>query len=1002
MSDQTQEIIRPEELDNQLSEDLNVGEKISQVSEALITLIKDIGNRDDITKVSNIVLTLISQEEIYNRLFAMYEAIYGIRQRLHSLRQLEEYHPEDQAQFQKRAAEIIRQNIFLAQREVFFKIVNAKEVAEGERNEDGPALLFPGIEKSKTAILKEIQSKNQQLRPVAIDICKSFQGIADKYIETEQFKPGEKPSYDTISQSYERERSIRSDILGNISLSSIDDVTYLNTLINAFEQLKKTYRLKIKALSDKESENVVNFEQKVKVLKDGQDMVDKRLKPLQVLKGLIIRFPQLEKQLDFFAESHYQAKAVMKFLEEVNLEMAHVFKQYSLESFTVVSFLRYKLNCTSHMYQSIYYYYAVVQIETDMERALKRRHKTSSGQTSGDTVEKELFDTGIPAIVRKIHEAVSRMNEGTYEIHMAFLDYKVSPQLDSLRKSLVLQTEKINSLHKKVMLLYKKARQLFLKFLADDLGSTRLIDQFVNYLKVYRELPEANDIRKAFTKLLATRQKDLAILEKELSKRYGEKLDADKISAMAQLKIRQDFQNDLINEIQEHPRAQDMFLHIIREFIKTQDEQDASHKSDNTIIWTIHRDFPNELLQFKVHEAGLFKKILRNPNLSERDLAICFLAANITPQEIESFSRILPALPRNEFQLDSPFGRMLLDIKTMHKERLQLRGGSVSHLTEKIYEKREHMKLVNSICLFLKVCTDPFYKKVDAEESKVNQLINLQKRKYRKELNEVIRYWQYLVQEQFSPGQGVRGRFRSYKPSEKDLMSKYISPEQLDTIERQLESSYDLDPESKLFEVECFLMEIAEGLFANFKEDLHIKAVFENHEKSKKIKKNYIQQDEFENILDSESFVPHIRKCLSRVKRISRQETISDFIDFWEYLIDQHVPSSEKRKKKEVPKVVLKNDSDNAVHYISTEQITQLVDNINLIRTIRDEDKKQKLLKAGLPLMQIAQQSFIIFDTSQAKLILQEVEKERKAKMLEFCKNDQIKKRIDESIEYVK
>ncbi len=981
MADSAPSYISPEALEERLQEESDINKKILQVSEAIIILSSSVGNKEDASNIRNVIQTLVNQDELYKRLFDIYEEIYTIWQRLRTLITRSSFEDEERLSIQQRAADIISENVHQMQRDLFFKIVNAKEVSEGEKNEDGPALLFPAVEKTKNSIIRSIQYQAEQLKPAAMDICKTFRGIADAYVETEQVKPGERMSYDTIAQSYDREKKIREEVSGEISLSRIDDVAYLENLIESFNNLKKTYHLKIKSLQDKQSEKVVNFEEKIKTLKDGSEKVDTRLKPLKVLKNLMKRFPNLEKQLDFFAESQYQAKAVMGFLEEVNDEMGKIFKQYSLESFTVVSFLRYKLNGTSHMYESIYYYYAVVQIENDIKEALAKRFAGEEEEKRLEVIAKDLQETGIETMVQELHHLVAQMNEANYKIHQAFLEYKTSTNLEKLRQVLAKQTGLIDSFHKKVKTTYKTAQKVFLSFLSEDLGSTDLISQFNLYLKTNRGIPEAEYIRKAFPKLLATKRKYLEELEKKLEEQFAKKMDPAKLAALAQFKIKQDFQKSLLFEVQEHPRAQDVFLHVLKQFIKIQDDQESQAEKDASFVWLVQKDFSTEIAQFKTHEARLFQKILQTSNLTDRDIAVCFLGANITSQEIESFSRLLPALPRNEFQLDSPYGRILLDIKTMHKERLQLRGGSVAHLTEKVYEKRERMKLVNSICLFLSACTDPFYQRIDNEELKINHLILLQSRKYQKELNEVTKYWQFLVQEQISPGQGERGRFRVYKSDEVNLMSKYISPEQLNAIERQLESCYDLEGKSKLFEVECFLMEVVDGLFKHLKEDLRIKARFENYEKGKKIQHHKFKNEDYENILESDSFVPRTKECLKRVKKISRRMAIGQYLDFWEYQIDQKVPSSGRRKIKQAAKVDFKSDSDNAVHYISPEQLAQIHQDLDLIQTIRDAETQKSLVEIGLPVIEMARQCFQLFKEGQKKLVMKEVSKERQERM---------------------
>lgn len=1001
MSESVSVIVSPDVIQARLQEETDITIKIQRVVEAINLVLNQIGSSDDSAIIRNIVGSLISQDEIFDHLHRMYEEIYNIWQRFRVIITRSDLNSSEKEYIRSRASQIVEDRIFQLQREVFFKIVNAREVAEGERNEDGPALLFPAVETLKDQILKNLRAQTDMLRPAAVDICKTFKGISERYARSENPKPGEKLNYDTIAQVYEQEKALFQEINAGITAAKLSDREYLDALIKRFLALGKSYRLKIISLKDKKDAGVTSFVEKIDLLKEGNDQSFRCLRPLNVLKNLVERFPKLEKQLDFFAESQYQARAVMQFLQEVNEEMSLVFQQYTLQSFTVVGLLHYKLNGTSHMYESIYFYFAVVQIEKDIREALAGRYDDLQDAEREQQLARDSSVTGIGDIVMLIHRMIAAMNAANARIHQAFLQYRSDQDLDALKKLLKEQTRLINAHRQKVLDNYKEAQRLFLDFLLEDLGATDLISQFNLFLKSAKAYDHAALIRKSFNKLMAAKSRKQEALEEKLMKQFDGRLEPGKIAAMAVLKIRKDFQQELLKEIQQVERAQDIYIHILKEFIKIQEDQDSTHASDNSIIRLVQRNFTNEFEAFNAGDARLFKRILHTPHLSDRDNAIAFLASNITPQEIESFSRLLPGLPRNELQLDSPFGRFLLDVKTMFKERLQAKGGSGEHITEKQYEKRERMKLVNNIALFLKESTEPFLKKIDTEELRINSLISLQCRKYQKELNEVIKYWQFLVQKQVSPGKGVRGRFRSYSSEEKQMMMKYISPEQLNQIERQLEASYDLAADPNLFEVESFLMEIAEGLFKNFEQDLRIKTAFESYEKKKKIRQVQFRDQDRQNILESEHFVPNIRNCKARVVKVRHRHQIARFIEYWDYLIDQQVPSSEKRKLQKAPAVEIASDSNNAVHYIADHQLQQIWQNLDRIETIRDESVRKSLIDAGMPVLQIARQCLNLFKEGQQKLVMKEVDTKRQEKMKQICNNTEFDKQVNTAIQSV-
>ncbi len=869
------DVMSPKTLEHSLIDVQDVDEKIQRISDVLVDLLAAIGCPDGISKVRNIALTLVVQEEVFQRLLNIYRETHGIYIKLNKLLGSGEYDTINQGIIRSRVEEIVKDQLFLLQREVFFKIVNAKEVADGEKNEDGPALLFPGVEKVKSSIIRNIQQQTNELYPLAVDICQKFRGIADSYVDAEQLPAGEKSKYDTIYQTFEQEKKVSVEHLKDIKLSKLNDTSYLDTLINSFEQLKVVYQQKARSLDDIESISVSNYSLKIGILEKGCKNADMRIKPLQVIKNMAERFPALEKQLDFFADSHYQARAVLNVFEEVKLEMSKLFTSYNLESFTAVSLLKYKLNGISHMYESIHYYYAVIQIEKDMMRALSKRYfKPEDGDIRG-AVKQKLETIGISGIIQSMHQSIALMNSQNNNIHLAFMLYQNKPDLMVLKSSLKDRNQKINILYKKVKNTYKKAQKIFSSFLIEDLGATDLESQFSMYLKSNRDSPEAGPVRRGFSILLSTKRTTLASLEKEFMTKFAGKVPVNRISAMSLLKVKKDFLKELLKQFQEYSHVQDIFLEVLKEFIELQDEKEKRRVYDNSVFWMIERMAGGTFHKFKTERSAAFKKIFQKTHLTDQDITVAFLAANITPQEIESFSRLLPALPRNELQLDSPYGRLLLNIITLYHEQLRLKAASGDHVVERVYEKREQLKLISNMSALLKTSADPFILKIEKEEKKTNHLIALQRLKYRKELGEIIKYWQFLIQEQIEPGQGQRGQFRRFSIDEKWMMVKYISPEQLSLIDRQLESSFDLEAEGELLTVESFLLEIVSGLFQLFKEDQRVKAEFEAFEGGKKIRHRNLQDNDDEDLLASKRYVPSIKLRLAGRKEESPVENLA-------------------------------------------------------------------------------------------------------------------------------
>jgi len=844
--------ITPESLAHYTAYEDDIAAAVRKVSESLEMVLQEIGCPDGIKKIRNIRLTLVIQQEVLNRLLETYTEVHRLFKRMEQLLASGMFDEENQKVIRERVEAIVEETLLQAQREVFFKIVNAKEVAEGEKNIDGPALLFPGIEKLKNQIIQQIEKQNRELGPVALSLCKTFQGIADSYIEAEEIV-NDRERYDSIYQTFSQERDLRKRFIQEISPSRLEDAAYIALLVDAFEELKEVYRQKTDSLKHiVDPLSMDRYRVKFEILERGGRQVDERLKPLQVLKRMADDFPRLVKQLDFFADSHYQARAVFRVLEEIREEMNQVFRGYNLDSFTVVSFLKYKLNGISHMYESIHYYYAAIQMREDMEQALTNRYRQEAEKDADQVVRFRMAETGLPAMIQEMHDGVARMNQENFRIHQAFLEYRAKRDLALLKSSLTDKTQMINALFKRLKETYRGAQRIFADFLMEDLGATDLDSQLNGYLRKNGDLPEAPLINKGIKALLSTRRKTLAAVQKQVAEQFSEDLDMEKVSAIALLKVRKDFMHELLAEIQQYPAAQEIFLQLLKEFIKLRDDAEKQQLNDQSILWMVNHIAGEALDRYSPHH--------QDP--SERNLAIDFLSGNITPQEIESFSRLLPVLPRNELHLDTSFGRLLLDVIRQYQETIRSRGGSATHLVERIYEKRERSRLIGNICTMLQSVAEPFFNKIWREEKKSNHLIRLQRIKYRKELGEVIRYWQYLIREQIEPGQGQRGRFRRYSPDEQKLMMKYISPEQLELIDRQLAAGLDLEADEKLQAVERFLMEIVAGLFRLFGQDERIRSEFETFFSNRKFQRSGLLAETEGDLLSGHHFMPNIRSRL--------------------------------------------------------------------------------------------------------------------------------------------
>ncbi len=195
-------------------------------------------------------------------------------------------------------------------------------------------------------------------------------------------------------------------------------------------------------------------------------------------------------------------------------------------------------------------------------------------------------------------------------------------------------------------------------------------------------------------------------------------------------------------------------------------------------------------------------------------------------------------------------------------------------------------------------------------------------------------------------------------------------------------------------------MNVALSLIERFKTDLRIRAVFEAYEIEKKIKTNQ-QQSKKENILESDSFVPNIKRRIEKVDGIRGGSKIQHFINFWEYLIDQHVPTSDKRKKQLVPKVEIQPNKEHITQYITVNQLQNIHDDFKLIQKVRDQKKQKQLIVAGLPILKISQGCLQIYKKEGAVQKIKTLNKQRINGLVSFCKNPEFHSTIKSISSYL-
>lgn len=997
-------LISPQDLEQSFIENkVNLENKIKEVAKASIEILKEIGQEESVEKIRNIVSTLIQQEDLYSGLFELFENIFETQVKLKKL--LDKSNEDQKRAIFIHVPKIIDQSVFKLQRETLFKIVHPKTEPEGKATEDGPALIFPAVEQAKNKLLSQLAAKLLHINPVLLNVCKSYQGVTKKYGRTERKRDSKETSTDdairTISQF---EKSLKEKIDRELSSKLQSNLLpFLNSLITDFMNLLKLYEDKKSSLTatKEKGETVAKVAEKISILNDAQKNIKEIKSSLNVLRSLIENIPRIKKQVEYFAESHYQARAVLEVLKETDIEMSRVFDEQSMASLQVVNLLQYKLMGSSHMYESINYYYAAVQIEDDMRCAFEKCYPGVQKKNLVAIVQNLLEKySNIPEKVLELHKCVVKMNQSNHEIHQGFMKFKQDSSLSALKKTLANHIKPANLYYSRVRNIYKNCQDIFLNFLEEEVqkgGSTPLVKQMITKMDnlITGEEGLLRQIKKNINKeyIPANKKFLLGIFQKITNEKTG--LPKELIWEQANQIL---IENKLFKQVQPFPPIQNIIVEIIKEFIqiekKGKEEEDKKQKTEEFFLEKIKAINPEEFENF---QNKYNEKQNTDKNIPERDLIVKFVARNITPHEIESFARLLPGLPRNELQLDSSLGRLLLDIKSAYKELL-LRKSTLYIHTEKQTEKNEY-KLVQNIYKYLSEEVEPFLRKTDEEEEKIEDLISFERHKWIKDIKNVISYWKFLIKEQTDPGQGKQGKFRKYSEDEIKKMARYINPNQLGAIEKQLEKKHELELNTKLYEVQTFLMKLASELFSNFDKDPKQKKSFAEDETKKKIKRAN-PKDQMIEVVDNPKYMPNIKAGLEGIEQKERQKQIDNFFKYVEYCIDQQVPSSKKRKCPAAPKIILSPNPKDVLLFITVDHLQRLIENLDRILTIREEKYHYTLLKVALPLLQIAEKCSEFVKKDKGKVSPKM--KRRKEELGKFSDDPLAKQAIDNALQIIR
>ena len=378
--------------------------------------------------------------------------------------------------------------------------------------------------------------------------------------------------------------------------------------------------------------------------------------------------------------------------------------------------------------------------------------------------------------------------------------------------------------------------------------------------------------------------------------------------------------------------------------------------------------------------------------VSKHEMALRYIAENLTPKEVESLARFVPCMPRNELRLTFPPGKLFIDIAEKHMEFIRKQslrqfvlinpGDERKHENEITFKELSGRELIKKAYGTLWKQLQPVFEKISGEKAREVDFINRERNKWRKELDQVILHLQGQIDALSGDIPFDLVKLRSYNAEEIALLSKYISPEQFDKIESLFGRKYELERGTPLANVVVFLVDIIQGFFRLMNRDELVKIEYEESQEEKRK-------------LHLGGKTENINQTIKDAATLTLLKRIDDMLDYWEYGINGILPSSEQVLKSPVDDILFSDgELADMAKSMLPDQLHRVRKNLGQIRSHATQKQLPDLIYRGRALMKIARTCFDILEKDEAMVMpMEEVCREQ---LSEFAGDDAFRDEIDQ------
>jgi len=936
-----EKITEPWELERDLKNEHDAARKIERVAHFTEKLLVEMETPQCFPKIVRVVRDPFDQELAYKSLFRLYESLFSLAKRV--VEKLGKTGDLSRLRIGSRtAAEIVEdavtRMIFQYEQEELLSPVSSKV---GKKKGDyGPAMYSELVKRAGRNLVSNINSQINELLPTVTKICQGFTGVAHKFANRDARSGNERQKYEEVWLIYQAEKAARERI-AEIAAITRDKIGFFQDLLADLAKISIAYQDKLESLDYLRTESAGALDellggdgaettekldlekqlaalgQKSEKLRKGEEKLHEIERLLLTLKNLVEKFPAIQDQIETFVESDFQAKSVYRFLEEIHQEMKGVFGQQNLMAFEVIGALVYKLKATSVMYADANYYQAAIRMSEEVaqfvERTLFEQRETGGAQK----VAEALRETGLESGVATIHNTMNRIKELNNRIHEALVDFgdrfadregseKAPVGFESARDEL---TKNLDSWVREVIQLseddiaaqYRKCQRNFQAFTEAHLEEKHIGEQV---LRAFLELS---------TRGVTPPLNKEELLNFQKFKLYTRMIPDGNVQRFYADALKRFMRGDGCDEL----TPTNIRLHFISGIARMEEKQ-------------------------PIHPAG--------SSVSRHETAIRYIAENVTPKEVESLARFVPCMPRNELRLTYPPGKLFINIAEKHLEFIRKQsqrqfvlinpGEERKNENEITFKELSGRELIKKAYGTLLLQLQPVFDRIAEEKGREEDFIDRERNKWRRELDQVIQFFQNQIDAQKS-NLIDQTQLRRYSDAEKSLMSKHISSEQFDKIEALFGRRHELERGKPLTTTVLFLVEIINGFHQLAERDELVKLEFE-------------EQQEEKRKLHLGGKTEHIDETIRKAAALGQQKKIDDLISAWEYWINRILPSSAQELKEKLETAAFSDRelADLALNLLP-DQFRRVRENLALARSHASEQQLPELMGRGRQILKI-------------------------------------------------